>query len=125
MAEAGAVDDETISRVVDLLAETPGLAEALEMDHYIVRDIARRFHGSNPSLSEKQIALVFKLQREAEERAVERAEQALPGHGGLQCGMCRNRHPAEGASVEQRRVTSGDNVIQASRPCHRGDTAPS
>ncbi len=58
-------------------------------------------------------------------QAVERAEQALPGHGGLQCGMCRNRHPAEGASVEQRRVTSGDNVIQASRPCHRGDTAPS
>lgn len=58
-----------------LLAETPGLAEALETDHYIVQDIARRFHGSNPSLSEKQIALVFKLQREAEERAVERAEQ--------------------------------------------------
>lgn len=58
-----------------LLAETPGLAEALETDHYIVQDIARRFHGSNPTLSEKQVALVFKLQREAAERAVERAEQ--------------------------------------------------
>ncbi len=58
-----------------LLAEHPGLAEALENDHYIAQDIARRFHGSSPQLSEKQIALLFKLQGEAEKRAKERAEQ--------------------------------------------------
>ncbi|HUV10810.1 MAG TPA: hypothetical protein VMX12_07500 [Acidimicrobiia bacterium] len=56
----------------EVLAAHDGLAEALDADHYIVEDIARRFYGSKPSLSEKQIALVFKLAAEAKVRAAER-----------------------------------------------------
>lgn len=44
-----------------------GLEAALSTDHNIVRDIAARFDCTG-QLSEKQIALVFKLAREAEER---------------------------------------------------------
>nr|NIO76640.1 hypothetical protein [Armatimonadota bacterium] len=46
------------------LADHPGLAEALETDHHIVRDIAYRFRRFC-ELSPKQIALVMKLHNEA------------------------------------------------------------
>jgi hypothetical protein len=46
------------------LAEHPGLKEALEIDHYIIRDIKSRFVQWR-NLSEKQIALVFKIADEA------------------------------------------------------------
>ena len=46
------------------LAEHPGLELALKTEHPIVQDIAARFHQFH-QLSEKQIALVFKLANEA------------------------------------------------------------
>lgn len=46
------------------LAEHAGLAEALETDHEIVKDIAARFRQYR-SLTEKQIALVMKLAAES------------------------------------------------------------
>ncbi len=52
-----------------LFARYPGLAEALEVDHYIVRDIRSRLFNQGYDLSEKQIALVFKLAKEAAEKA--------------------------------------------------------
>lgn len=58
----------------ELLAEHPGLEEALNAEHYIVQDIASRFHGPRPELSGKQVALVFKIAREVAER--EAAEAA-------------------------------------------------
>jgi hypothetical protein len=48
----------------EFLAQHPGLAEALNTDHYIVADIARRFHQYG-TLSDKQVALVFKIAAEA------------------------------------------------------------
>lgn len=57
------------------LDENPGLAEAFEVDHYIIADIGRRFRSSTPELSEKQIALVLKIAAEQVVRAAERAEQ--------------------------------------------------
>lgn len=51
-----------------ILAAYPELADALKTDHYIVRDIARRFER-DPFISEKQIALVFKLAAEVAEKA--------------------------------------------------------
>jgi hypothetical protein len=47
----------------EFLANYPGLAEALETDHRIVRDIAFKFQR-NCELSPKQIALVMKLHNE-------------------------------------------------------------
>ncbi len=48
----------------EFLSKHPGLAEALETDHYIIRSISNKFtHYCD--LSEKQIALVFKLDAEA------------------------------------------------------------
>lgn len=54
------------------LSENPGLAEALETDHYIVQDIAAKLWRWG-SLSEKQIELVFKIQRDVAERAERQA----------------------------------------------------
>lgn len=56
----------------------PGIREALETSHSIVRDIKSRFEGSNPFLSEKQIALVFKLAGEAKARAALPQEAKVP-----------------------------------------------
>lgn len=50
------------------LDDHPGLAEALEVDHYIVKDIAARFRQYR-SLSEKQVALVMKLSNETKNPA--------------------------------------------------------
>lgn len=47
----------------DFLAAHPGLEEALKTDHNIVRSIAENFQTFR-KLSDKQIALVFKLQAE-------------------------------------------------------------
>lgn len=52
------------------LDSTPGLEKALETDHYIVSDIRSRFEQRG-SISEKQVALVFKLAREAQEKKAE------------------------------------------------------
>lgn len=60
------------------LADNPGLAEALQTNHRIVRDIASRFEQFG-SLSAAQIGLVFKLAREAQERASEVRAQAPTG----------------------------------------------
>lgn len=54
------------------------LVKALATDHYIVRDIAARA-GAGYSLSEKQVALVFKLAREATLRAAEKHAAAPTG----------------------------------------------
>lgn len=59
------------------LAEHPGLAEALTTDHEIVADINRRFRNTDRTfLSDKQIALVFKLAAEAPEREAKEAQWA-------------------------------------------------
>jgi hypothetical protein len=57
------------------LAEHPGLDKALETDHRIVRDIAERFIQYR-SLSEKQIALVFKLAGEERDRQLHEANHS-------------------------------------------------
>lgn len=59
-----------------VLLENPGLAEALEVDHGITEDIKRKLWRYG-NLSQKQIALVFKLQREAAERTAEAEAEAL------------------------------------------------
>jgi hypothetical protein len=54
------------------LDSEPGLREALETDHDIVRDIKDRFeNGRYTSLTEKQVALVKKLHRESKRPRVE------------------------------------------------------
>lgn len=54
------------------LGHNPGLAEALETDHYIVQDIKRKFIRE---LSPPQVELVMKLAREVKERARIQAER--------------------------------------------------
>ena len=64
--------------VARVLADNPGLEAALATDHYIVSDIDWRFRQTG-SISDKQIALVYKIaQQEAErvQRAAEREAQA-------------------------------------------------
>lgn len=65
---------EAEERRIKLLTENDGLADALLCDHHIVRDIKSRFdrHGF---LSDAQIRLVFKLDREAKERTARKAEE--------------------------------------------------
>ncbi len=58
----------------DFLAQYPGLEEALKVDHEIVRDIASRFVQYR-SLSEKQVALVFKLAEEVRNPRPAREEE--------------------------------------------------
>lgn len=57
-----------------ILAAYPGLDAALATDHYISRDLARRFEVDG-SLSDRQIALAFKLAGEATARAAKRAAE--------------------------------------------------
>lgn len=62
----------------------PGLAEALETDHHIVRDIRSRFQEFR-SLSDKQVALVMKIAAEARRPAAEKEKTvAAPIVGGRQ-----------------------------------------
>lgn len=60
----------------EILDANPGLAEAFQVDHYIITDIKRRFLSRYPELSEKQIALVLKLAAEAPARAAKLAADA-------------------------------------------------
>lgn len=60
-----------------LLAKHPDLAEALEMDHPIIRDIAHRF-GKFGSLSDAQIRLVFKLANEMIAEAERKSKEPEP-----------------------------------------------
>lgn len=66
------------------LAQHPGLDAALETDHRIVRDIGERFIQYK-SLSDKQIALVFKLAGETRDRQLHEAnhDEAVEG-----CTFC-------------------------------------
>lgn len=65
------------------LAAHPGLAEALECKHDIVRDIASKFQAYR-SLSDKQVALVFKLANEAAVNAAKPAEVHVAAPTGKQ-----------------------------------------
>lgn len=67
----------------EFLAEYPGLEEALETDHHIVDDIKRRF-VQWCNLSDKQIALVMKLHKEATEKTEEPEEKHVPAPEGKQ-----------------------------------------
>jgi len=53
-----------------ILKENPGLYEAFKLDHYVTQDIRSKFiqYGN---LSEKQIDLIFKLKKQADEKAKE------------------------------------------------------
>ncbi len=57
------------------IAETPGLAEALEVDHYITTDIKAKFERYG-SISQDQVVLLFKLQRQIAEQAAQKADAA-------------------------------------------------
>lgn len=61
----------------ELLSATPGLAEALETDHRIVKDISARLRQWG-NLSPRQIELVFKLAREASEPKIEKPKADAP-----------------------------------------------
>lgn len=65
----------------DFLEDHPGLEQALETDHHIVQDIKDRFFQYR-NLSEKQIALVFKLASEA--MAPKYQERLVPAPTGRQ-----------------------------------------
>ena len=69
-----------------LLANTPGLVEALKHDHDISRDLAKKLFERG-TLSEKQVALAFRLVEQNAKRAEETAK-ALPAPEG--------RHIVEG-----------------------------
>jgi hypothetical protein len=68
-AKAAARNAIAFTKLVD---GVPGLAEAFKTEHYIIGDIARKgvLWGN---LSEKQIALVFKIAKEKAEEAAEKA----------------------------------------------------
>jgi len=57
------------------LAANKGLEKALEVDHYISRDLSSKCHQYG-SLSEAQIKLAFKLEKQVAERTKEQAERA-------------------------------------------------
>ena len=59
-----------------LLAKHQGLDKALECQHNIVQDIAARF-ASTGRLSDKQIALVFKIAKQDAERRQREADRAV------------------------------------------------
>lgn len=87
-AERKAARDEqrkldAVDQVAEILAEVDGLAEALEFDHAIVKDIKARLEKWG-KISTKQIALVFKLASEPPKVEIEWQEvvegrQALTG----------------------------------------------
>lgn len=67
------------TKIAKVLSDNEGLSDALNVDHYIIRDIAGRFFQYG-SLSEKQIALVLKIARERAERAAEPQIEITEGH---------------------------------------------
>lgn len=66
-AEAGKV------RLERFCVTVPGLAEAFEVDHYIIKDVAARLRQCG-AISPKQVAMVLKIAREETERAKRPAE---------------------------------------------------
>jgi hypothetical protein len=62
---------EAVKKVLD---DNPGLEQALDVDHHIISDIKWRLENGG-KISEKQVALVFKIAQQEAERAVRRAEQ--------------------------------------------------
>lgn len=66
--------DDTRARKAAFLAANPGLAEAFEVNHRIISDIAAQFNRKD--LSSKQVALVLKIA--AEERAPKVEEAHIP-----------------------------------------------
>lgn len=54
----------------ETLKDTPGLGKALKVDHYITQDIRASFIQWG-TLTKKQIEVVFKIEREKQERASE------------------------------------------------------
>jgi hypothetical protein len=86
------------------LAAHPGLEEALKTDHGIVGDIGRRFI-QNAELSEKQVALVFKLAAEAATPKPD-AEKLVPAP------VASGRQTVEGevVSVKVHESAYGDSV---------------
>jgi hypothetical protein len=62
-------------RTAGFLAAHAGLAAALEVDHYISRDLKDRLARTG-MLSDKQVALAFKLERDVADRAKRDAERA-------------------------------------------------
>jgi hypothetical protein len=63
------------------LAKHPGLEDALKVEHRIIADIAARFVDFR-SLSEKQVALVFKLADEVRNPKPEEQERNVPAPEG-------------------------------------------
>lgn len=72
--------------VAQVLANNPGLEQALTTDHHIVDDIAYRLRNTG-SISAKQIALVFKIQKQEAERAERRREQEAKAAALLAAGV--------------------------------------
>jgi hypothetical protein len=63
----------------DFLEKNPGLAAALQVDHYIVKDLASKFQAYH-ALSEKQVALALKIAHEvANPQAAEKQVPAPTG----------------------------------------------
>lgn len=79
LAELRAFAKKRLVRSEKFWAENPSLREslpaALETDHYISRDLKANFEKWG-SLSEKQVALVFKLEKDVAEKAARAAEEA-------------------------------------------------
>lgn len=90
-------------RVTKVYADNPGLEDALCTDHDIVEDIRFRLI-SRGEISEKQIALVFKIARQenerAERRAAQEAEAAALAASGVR--VPSGRGPVEGVILSVR-----------------------
>lgn len=71
--------DRAAAKRAEFLAANPGLADALALDHPIVRDIARRYEQKG-TISQAQIDLVYKLIRERVARETKRAAIAAEAH---------------------------------------------
>lgn len=86
------------------LAKHPGLEAALECKHNIVKDIAAKFHAYR-SLSDKQVALVFKLANEAAVNATKPAEVHVAAPTGKQTFRgtivaCKTQESAYGTQIK-------------------------
>ena len=57
------------------VADHPGLSEALELDHYITKDILN-YGRKNGAISDRQIELVHKLVKDQKEAEIRKAEEA-------------------------------------------------
>lgn len=99
------------------LREHPGLEQALEIDHHIVQDIKDRFTQYR-NLSEKQIALVFKLASEA--MAPRYQERLVPAPTGRQTfeGVIVGTKIQEGYYGDERKMVVKVDTEQGSWKCY-------